>query len=131
MLYLAASRGLQVIVLTCAPSDYAALGATHVTLRVEKSVPGATPSRVSLSSSEEESDDDSESDASGAVVPITEEQCERLLSVLRENGGKAGNQTLRQILGWDDATYEAVKDRLVENGQLTPGRGRGGSLAIS
>ena len=42
MLYLAASRGLQVIVLTCAPSDYAALGATHVTLRLEKSVP--TPS---------------------------------------------------------------------------------------
>jgi DNA repair exonuclease SbcCD ATPase subunit len=128
MLYLAASRGLQVIVLTCAPSDYAALGATHVTLRVEKSVPGATPSP---SSSDEESDDDSEPDSSGAVVPVTEEQCERLLSVLRENGGKAGNQTLRQILGWDDATYEAVKDRLVENGQLTPGRGRGGSLAIS
>jgi DNA repair exonuclease SbcCD ATPase subunit len=34
MLYLAASRGLQVIVLTCAPSDYAALGATHIALRV-------------------------------------------------------------------------------------------------
>jgi DNA repair exonuclease SbcCD ATPase subunit len=41
MLYLAASRGLQVIVLTCTPSDYAALGATHVTLQVEKSAPVA------------------------------------------------------------------------------------------
>jgi hypothetical protein len=43
MLYLAASRGLQVIVLTCAPSDYAALGATHVTLRAEKAPPASAP----------------------------------------------------------------------------------------
>lgn len=130
MLYLAASRGLQVIVLTCTPSDYAALGAKHVTLRVEKSAPGATPSRVSASSAEEESDDNSQPDSSGAAVPVTEEQCERLLSVLRENGGKAGNQALRQILDWDDATYEAVKDRLVNSGRLTTGRGRGGSVAL-
>ena len=130
MLYLAASRGLQVIVLTCTPSDYAALDATHVNLRVEKSAPGATPSRVSASSTEEESDDNSEPDSTGAAVPVTEEQCERLLSVLRENGGKAGNQTLRQILDWDDATYEAVKERLVNSGRLTTGRGRGGSVAL-
>ena len=38
MLYLAASRGLQVIILTCAPSDYAALGARYVPLQVEKAV---------------------------------------------------------------------------------------------
>lgn len=36
MLDLAAARGLQVVVLTCNPADYAALGAKQITLRVER-----------------------------------------------------------------------------------------------
>jgi hypothetical protein len=39
MLDLAAARGLQLIILTCNPSDYAALGARQITLRAEKRAP--------------------------------------------------------------------------------------------
>jgi DNA repair exonuclease SbcCD ATPase subunit len=39
MLDLAATRGLQVIVLTCNPTDYASLGARTVTLRSQRYVP--------------------------------------------------------------------------------------------
>ena len=39
MLDLAATRGLQVIVLTCNPVDYVALGAKTVTLRAEPTAP--------------------------------------------------------------------------------------------
>jgi type I restriction enzyme M protein len=46
-------------------------------------------------------------------------------------GGSKGNQTLREELGWDEATYDAVKNDLVVSGRLIPGRGRGGSVAIA
>jgi DNA repair exonuclease SbcCD ATPase subunit len=39
MLDLAASRGLQIIILTCNPSDYAALGARQIAIRAERSPP--------------------------------------------------------------------------------------------
>jgi len=68
-----------------------------------------------------------------ALVLAPEEQAERaqaLLSRLRETGGKAGNQSLREALGWDEPTYEAVKANLLAGGQLIAGKGRGGSVAI-
>ena len=56
---------------------------------------------------------------------------QRLLSVLTEIGGSAGNGRLREALGWDEARYGAVKEDLVAEGALTPGRGRGGSVALA
>jgi hypothetical protein len=55
MLDLGARRGLQIIVLTCNPSDYAALGARQVILSTETGS-GAVPSE----------------EASGGNVSITE-----------------------------------------------------------
>ena len=56
---------------------------------------------------------------------------QRLLSVLTEIGGSAGNGRLREALGWDEARYGAAKEDLVAEGALTPGRGRGGSVALA
>ena len=54
-----------------------------------------------------------------------------LLGALEALGGSAGNGKLRDLLGWDEATYDAVKAPLVASGQLQPGRGRGGSLSLA
>ncbi len=54
-----------------------------------------------------------------------------LIGALEALGGSAGNGKLRDLLGWDEATYEAVKAPLVASGQLQPGRGRGGSLTLA
>ena len=45
-------------------------------------------------------------------------------------GGSAGNGRLRELLGWDEPTDEAVHRSLVTCGQLVPGRGRGGSVSL-
>lgn len=52
------------------------------------------------------------------------------VSVLTELGGKSGNQSLRDQLGWDETKYAAVKDQLVADGQIVPGKGRGGSVVF-
>lgn len=54
-----------------------------------------------------------------------------LLGALEALGGSAGNSRLRDLLGWDEDTYEAVKGALVSTGQLQPGRGRGGSVSLA
>lgn len=57
-------------------------------------------------------------------------QKDRFVQALTVLGGSAGNGRLRETLQWDDATYNAVKDELVAEGTVTPGRGRGGSVSI-
>lgn len=54
-----------------------------------------------------------------------EDQQLELLGALEALGGSAGNGKLRELLEWDEATYEAVKGPLISSGQLRPGRGRG------
>ncbi len=56
---------------------------------------------------------------------------DKFIAVLTELGGSAGNGKLRETLGWADATYDAVKAELLGDGVVTPGRGRGGSVAIA
>lgn len=56
---------------------------------------------------------------------------DKFVAVLTELGGSAGNGKLRESLGWADATYDAVKEELIGHGVVTPGRGRGGSVAIA
>jgi type I restriction enzyme M protein len=58
-------------------------------------------------------------------------QKDRFVGTLTELGGSAGNGRLREILQWDEATYNAVKDDLVNEGMVFPGRGRGGSVSLS
>ena len=53
---------------------------------------------------------------------------DRLLSSVPEDGSPVGNKWLRERLGWDAAQYFEVRDRLVEQKVLSIGRGRGGSV---
>jgi type I restriction enzyme M protein len=57
-------------------------------------------------------------------------QKDRFVAVLTELGGSVGNGRLREALAWDEAAYNAVKDELVAEGVVTPGRGRGGSVSL-
>lgn len=54
-----------------------------------------------------------------------------LLAKLTELGGSAGNGRLREALQWDEAAYNPVKDELVAQGLVIPGRGRGGSVVLA
>ena len=56
---------------------------------------------------------------------------DEFIGALEALGGQAGNGRLRELLGWDEAVYDAVKSRLVHKGSVVPGRGRGGSVAIA
>jgi type I restriction enzyme M protein len=58
-------------------------------------------------------------------------QKDRFTKALRALGGSAGNGRLREALGWDEVTYAAVKAALIRDGIATPGRGRGGSVALT
>jgi type I restriction enzyme M protein len=44
---------------------------------------------------------------------------------------KSGNIMLRRdLLGWDEATYERIKEQLIQRGRIQPGGGRGGSVQL-
>lgn len=58
-------------------------------------------------------------------------QRDRFVDALKKLGGSAGNARLREVLGWDDRRYDAVRSRLIDDGVVTPGRGRGGSVALA
>jgi type I restriction enzyme M protein len=60
-----------------------------------------------------------------------EEQQQELLGALEALGGCAANGRLRELLGWDEPTYDAVKAPLLASGQLQAGRGRGGSVSLA
>jgi len=55
---------------------------------------------------------------------------EQLLALLAEYG-TLGNTKARQLLGWNETTYEEVKQALVAAGQVAIGRGRGGSIRLA
>jgi len=64
-------------------------------------------------------------------VTSTEQLVERFIATLTSLGGSAGNQRLLEALGWQDSTYQRIKQQLIEDGRVRPGRGRGGSVALS
>lgn len=128
MLDLASTHGLQVIVLTCTPSDYSALGARSISVQSQRAPVLQARDGMRVVGGAGEADVSQPNQLAGSVS-VSDEQRQALLSALRGEGGKAGNLTLRHALGWDEATYEAVKDDLLSSGQLTPGRRRGGSVA--
>lgn len=126
MLDLAATRGLQILVLSCAPLDYVGLGAKETTLERARFTATEHPlGQIEGSSSE------SESDAVPTPNPVALEMADRFISSLRESGEKCGNTSLQAMLGWDVETYNAVKDSLLQAGRITKGQGRGGSVSIA
>jgi DNA repair exonuclease SbcCD ATPase subunit len=136
MLDLAAKNGLQVIVLTCNPADYAALGAKQVFIRPEPLTSRAPGSQVPEASERfpdeplREANEPPPQYASISETVVTEELRSELLSALANLGGSSGNVSLRDRLGWDEATYWAVKSDLLNAGKLLPGKGRGGSVSL-
>lgn len=64
-------------------------------------------------------------------VTSTEKKANRFISTLEAMGGSAGNLRLREVLGWQESTYDSAKRRLIEEGRIVPGRGRGGSVSLA
>ena len=69
-------------------------------------------------------------DDPGRPVASTEQKIQRFLDVLTSLGGSAGNQRLLETLGWQDDTYQRIKQKLIDDERIRPGRGRGGSVAL-
>ena len=72
----------------------------------------------------------------GARFPVcpliaTAVQQQEFAGALQALGGSAGNGALRNLLGWDEPQYEAVKAALISAGLISTGRGRGGSVALA
>jgi len=63
--------------------------------------------------------------------PTEQESHAAFLGALKALGGSAGNGRLRELLEWDEATYQQVKASLVASRSIVPGRGRGGSVALT
>lgn len=59
-----------------------------------------------------------------------EQNIQRFLAALASLGGQAGNQRLCEALGWQDSTYQRIKQHLIDEGRIRVGRGRGGSVAM-
>ena len=66
-----------------------------------------------------------------ADTPELDGELDEFLGALTALGGSAGNGRLREVLEWDEASYEAVKAVLIGRGLVVPGRGRGGSVALA
>lgn len=132
MLDHAADRGLQIIVLSCNPSDYATLGAKQTTLRVERILSPRAAENDYLESGEGGVDGDHQDHPNSIPdANVTDQQRQALVTALESAGGSKGNISLRQSLGWDESTYEAVKKDLLAAGRLVSGRGKGGSVALA
>jgi DNA repair exonuclease SbcCD ATPase subunit len=124
MLDLAATRGLQVLVLSCTPAAYIGLGAKETRLT---SVAAITGRRLPKADS-----DDSEAAENDFLTTTLPANAEPLfLETLRSLGNSSGNQSLRTTLNWDEATYEQIKNSLISQNLITPGKGRGGSVSIA
>ena len=62
---------------------------------------------------------------------LGDERQDEFLGALAALGGSAGNGRLRDVLEWDEASYDAVKAQLLSRRLILPGRGRGGSVALA
>jgi type I restriction enzyme M protein len=58
------------------------------------------------------------------------DQLDALVAAVREMGGSGGNIKLREKLGWDEAAYDAVRDKACAAGKLVAGKGRGGRVRL-
>jgi len=63
-------------------------------------------------------------------ITATKEQLKAFLALLKEWGGKSGNVSLRQGLGWEEDLYWSAQGQLIKEGLIGLGRGRGGSVHL-
>ena len=49
----------------------------------------------------------------------TEQKIERFIHTLESLGGSAGNQKLRDALGWQETTYDSIKQQLPAQGFIS------------
>ncbi len=128
MLDLAAGRGLQVIVLSCNPSEYTGLGAKTVTL-----APQSAATFIEISQGKEQHAPSGSSTVSSGTRPdgADDELREHFVGTLEEMGGNAGNGSLRGKLGWDEETYAKIRSALLSQGVIQTGRGRGGAVILT
>ena len=129
MLDRAARQGLQILVMTCNPANYSALGARQLILTRGQPTsapapPDSDPATNAASDALRNSRVASERDLTGTERggeiqpthhdpkfdlaanpgnPTNRPDEARLLEVLARHGGSAGNQTLRRALGWIEA----------------------------
>jgi type I restriction enzyme M protein len=54
---------------------------------------------------------------------------DQLIALLGEHAS-LGNGKARELLGWDEVTYDQVKEQLLAQGRIAIGRGRGGSISL-
>ncbi|NCY01342.1 MAG: hypothetical protein EBX36_00100, partial [Planctomycetia bacterium] len=69
-------------------------------------------------------------DSSGWIVVAVVGQEDAATAALASLDATAGNVSLRGQLGWDEATYERIKDQLIAAGRIKRGKGRGGSVFL-
>lgn len=62
---------------------------------------------------------------------VTANRIKEFVAHLEKEGGACGNGKLRALLGWDEEFYWRVQGKLVEDGRIVPGRGRGGSVRLT
>ena len=140
VLYLGARRGLQIIVLSCNPKDYDQFAASRVDLPPPKIPEASFPNTASAGATDEypEAPDDNGDAAEAAAVPgrvpagdDATLAAEFVTALAALSDRKSGNKSLReQHLGWDEATYERIKEQLIASGKIQTGRGRGGSVQL-
>jgi hypothetical protein len=137
VLFLASRRGLQIIVLSCNPKEYANFAAKRVDLPAPSHAASATPVRPPASPpAGNDGVDDESPDTDSPITSIGQRpedndeslSAQFLSSLEAMPDSKAGNTSLRSQLGWDDDTYERIKELLVAAGRIEKGRGRGGSV---
>jgi type I restriction enzyme M protein len=51
-----------------------------------------------------------------------------LFAHLPADGSAIGNGSLREMLGWNETRYFAARQRLIDDGRVLTGKGRGGSV---
>jgi len=123
MLRLAGERGLQVVVLTCAPRDYQALGGRMVMLGETPAEPEPEPApeleamEVAAPVAKPELPQPQEA-ATASAPPAESESAEAFWEILDEQGGEAHRETLALLLDWDPARFDALLTQLAESGQV-------------
>ena len=125
MLGLAAERGLQIIILTCNPSDYTNLGAKQISLLPARP-PGQAPQPQPAVSPNGDLEEASGAESLDAPVRdgVTPEQRLEFLDALRASGGHSGNTALRTTLGWEARTSTSLEPRWCPKALWRPGAAR-------
>jgi hypothetical protein len=66
-----------------------------------------------------------------AGMNLTQARIQEFIAALERADGSSGNGNLRRQLGWEEEFYWKVQERLIADGRVVAGRGRGGSVRLS